>query len=207
MSTYAPGLAYRIVPFTLTIPVALLLTASLFLLMVRLIATDAVPVVEKGTRVAEIVRVEPDPPEIIKNDPPEEIENPAPPPAWVSPELDIGPQDGEIEWAGGKFELPVNDDIRIGQGGGNIVAYLKTQPVYPTRLLNRGVEGYVDLAFDITPTGATTNIRVIESQPPEVFDRAAITALRKWKYKVPIVEGEPQGQVDMMTRMRFELEK
>ncbi|MEM6486411.1 MAG: energy transducer TonB, partial [Pseudomonadota bacterium] len=84
--------------------------------------------------------------------------------------------------------------------------FLKLQPEYPSRALSRGIEGYVDLAFDISSTGATSNIRVVDAEPEGVFERAAIRALERWKYKVPITKGVPQGQVDMMTRLRFELE-
>ena len=88
-----------------------------------------------------------------------------------------------------------------------VVPYLKLQPEYPSRALTRGIQGYVDLAFDITAAGTTSNIRVLQAQPEGIFERAAIRALEKWKYRVPIVDDRPQGQVDMMTRMSFELEK
>ncbi len=89
---------------------------------------------------------------------------------------------------------------------GGIVAYLKPQPVYPSRPLTKGIEGHVDLVFDIAVTGSTTNIRIIDAQPQGLFERAAIRALEKWRYKVPVIDDVPQGQVDMMTRMRFALE-
>jgi TonB family protein len=75
------------------------------------------------------------------------------------------------------------------------------------RRLSGSIEGYVDLAFDIAVTGLTTNIRVIAAQPEGVFNRAAIAALKKWKYKVPVIDGFARGQLDMMTRIRFELKK
>jgi TonB family protein len=75
------------------------------------------------------------------------------------------------------------------------------------RRLSGSIEVYVDLAFDIAVTGLTTNIRVIAAQPEGVFNRAAIAALKKWKYQVPVIEGAARGQAGMMTRIRFELKK
>ena len=106
----------------------------------------------------------------------------------------------------GNYLPPVTVKGPITAGTNMVVPYLKLQPEYPTRAINRGIQGYVDLAFDITAAGTTSNIRVIEARPEGVFERAAIRALQRWKYKVPIIDGAPQGQVDMMTRLSFQLE-
>src|SRR5690606_32266664 len=51
-----------------------------------------------------------------------------------------------------------------------VAAYLVTAK-YPPRALERGIEGYVDLRFDIDKTGATKNIEVIAAMPEGVFER------------------------------------
>jgi len=80
------------------------------------------------------------------------------------------------------------------------------QATYPHRALSRGIEGYVDVAFDVTETGATTNVRVISSQPENVFDRAAVRAVQSWKFSPVIVDGTPQIYMGMRKRVVFELE-
>lgn len=87
------------------------------------------------------------------------------------------------------------------------VPTVMVQAAYPHRALSRGIEGFVDVAFDVTETGATTNVRVISAQPENVFDRAAVRAVQNWKFAPVIVDGTPQPFLDMRRRVVFELEK
>jgi len=150
-----------------------------------------------------------DTPAPIEVRPPAEVAKPAdpkPPPDWQSKIEPITTTDKSFAFTGPAPTLaPGDTDLKNGTGGG-IFAYVKVQPIYPNSALRRGVEGFVDLAFDITSAGSTTNIRVIDAQPDEVFNKAAIRALEKWKYKVPSSEESATGQKDMMTRIRFALE-
>jgi len=41
----------------------------------------------------------------------------------------------------------------------------------------------VTVEFGLTPEGHTRDIRVVESSPPEVFDAAAIAAVRTWRFE------------------------
>ena len=63
-----------------------------------------------------------------------------------------------------------------------------------------------DYRLVTSDAGKTENIRVIDAVPEGVFEKAAIRALNKWKYKAPIEEGVPNGLKNMTTRIRFELE-
>ena len=206
MNTFAERPYSSLLPITFGAFPAVLVTALLFLLMHNLIDTDMVPADEPPARIANIVRPDTDPPEVFITQPATKPVDASPPPEWVEPLIELKPGATDM---GESFVAPIpsgGKDIKIVDGGGGIVAYLKPQPMYPSRALTRGIEGHVDLAFDIIATGSTTNIRVINADPEGVFERAAINALKKWRYKVPVIDDVPQGQVDMMTRMTFELE-
>jgi TonB family protein len=43
-------------------------------------------------------------------------------------------------------------------------------------------EGSATIAFDITPAGLTTNLAVVKSNPPGVFDKNALESVRTWQY-------------------------
>lgn len=204
MNTYVERPYSSILPITFGALPASVVTALLFLLMHSLIASDTPPIDEQRIRIAEIVRPDPKPIEIIPRSPPAKPVDAVPPPEWQAPQSDPSPRGSELAWIRDSPVIIIEKDGEV-LGGGGIVAYLRPEPVYPGRALTRGIEGHVDLAFDIAATGSTTNIRVIDAQPSGVFEKAATTALKKWKYKVPVIDGEPQGQVDMMTRMSFEL--
>lgn len=184
-----------------------LITVALILLMFNLIATEVPEIVEGGITIGPVVMDPPEKEETITEERTTKPDEPAPPPEWTSPSEAVDPGESLVALAPTDptgFELA---DIDPNASGGGIVAYLKPQPMYPNRAITRGLEGFVDLAFDITPSGATTNIRVITAEPKGIFERAAIRALQKWKYKVPVVDGIATGQRDMMTRMTFNLDQ
>ena len=72
-------------------------------------------------------------------------------------------------------------------------------------LQSRGLEGYVLIEFTVTRTGAVANPVVIRSEPPNVFDRAALAAVLKFKYKPRVVDGEPIDVPGVQNMIRFEL--
>ena len=105
----------------------------------------------------------------------------------------------------------VNADTSIGGPGGMNIAegdYLpivRVAPVYPARALSRGLEGYVDLAFTVTETGTVKDPVVIQSTS-SLFERAAIRAVLKFKYKPRVVDGVPVEVPGVKTRITFKIE-
>jgi TonB family protein len=79
-----------------------------------------------------------------------------------------------------------------------------TPPDYPRDALNRKITGSVTLEFTVDGRGETRDIHVIEAAPPGVFDDAAISAVRRWRYAPAVVNGTPV-EVPIRTRVRFEL--
>lgn len=79
-------------------------------------------------------------------------------------------------------------------------------PVYPDSARRRGVEGYVKLAFTITPNGKVENVRVVESSPANVFDREARRAAVRWRF-TPRNEGGRAVAREAVKTLQFRLEK
>ena len=55
-------------------------------------------------------------------------------------------------------------------------------------------------------TGAVRDPVVIDAKPPGIFDRAAIQAALKFKYKPKVVNGEPVEVAGVRNLIKFELE-
>ncbi len=105
----------------------------------------------------------------------------------------------------------VNVDLNVGGTGGfssdgEYLPIVKVAPVYPRRAQTRGIEGYVLLEFVVTKTGAVRDPVVIESKPPGIFDRAALQAALKFKYKPKVVNGQPIDVAGVRNRITFELQ-
>ncbi len=79
-------------------------------------------------------------------------------------------------------------------------------PEYPESALSQKIAGSVLVQFTVDVNGETRDIRVLEANPPGVFDRAATNAIRRWRYAPMIVNGTAV-QVPVKTLLRFELPK
>ncbi len=74
---------------------------------------------------------------------------------------------------------------------GDIIPIVRIEPQFPREALLKGVGGWVEIEFTIEPDGSVSDPRVVRSQPPRIFDRNALRAIYKWKFKPRIVNGQP----------------
>ncbi|MEP7312008.1 MAG: energy transducer TonB, partial [Pseudomonadota bacterium] len=65
---------------------------------------------------------------------------------------------------------------------------------YPQRALDRGVNGWVELEFTVARDGAVRDIVVTASEPKEMFENSAVSAVRKWRYAPVMLQGQPVEQ-------------
>ncbi|MGH8288176.1 MAG: energy transducer TonB [Steroidobacteraceae bacterium] len=79
-------------------------------------------------------------------------------------------------------------------------------PQYPDSALEDRVSGSVTVAYVVDEKGRVRNVRVTQSSPRGVFDRAAMDAIREWRYRPAEYDGEPV-KVPVRTLIRFELPK
>ncbi len=67
---------------------------------------------------------------------------------------------------------------------------LQIPPVYPLRARRAGIEGSVTVEFTITADGAVRDAKIITADPPKIFNRAVLRALRHWKFHPRMVHGK-----------------
>ena len=56
-------------------------------------------------------------------------------------------------------------------------------PAYPPEALRAGESGEVVVEFTVNPDGSVSNPRVVRANPPRTFDRAALNAVRRWRFQ------------------------
>ena len=78
-------------------------------------------------------------------------------------------------------------------------------PVYPPAALREHVEGWVELMFTITETGAVRDIEVVDAEPRGVFESAASEALGAWRFKPRLANGQPVAHRSTVT-LRFDVD-
>ena len=128
--------------------------------------------------------------------PPPPKEPPPPPRMQVSktdqvvqemPQMDIPQLDVPLSGGAGMF---IGNFEQVDQAAeGDIIPIVRINPIYPREAAINGTEGWVKLEFTITETGTVKAPRVIDSQPPRIFNREAIRAILKWKFKPRVVDG------------------
>lgn len=88
----------------------------------------------------------------------------------------------------------------------DVVPLVRINPDYPQRALSRGIEGWVQVQFTISETGAVIDPIVVDASPKGIFDDAALKAISRWRYN-PKIEGAVAVQrVGVQTIIRFTLE-
>jgi periplasmic protein TonB len=128
--------------------------------------------------------------------PPPPPETPPPP-----PQMEIAQMEQQVQQMP-TLDMPALDVPMTGSGPflgafgqvdrteeGDIVPLVRIQPQYPREAAMNQIEGWVRIEFTIDETGSVRSPRVVEARPPRVFDREAIRAILRWKFKPRIVDG------------------
>lgn len=70
----------------------------------------------------------------------------------------------------------------------SLMALRKVNPKYPRKAKLKRLEGFVQLAFAINEKGLVSNVKVLDSNPKGTFERNAVRAIKRWKFKQNEVE-------------------
>lgn len=80
------------------------------------------------------------------------------------------------------------------------------EPQYPGEARMRNIEGWVDMTLAVDAAGAVTSAKVEGGKNGRMFDRAALTAVRKWRYEPRTLPG-PGTTQPVRVRVHFKLEE
>jgi TonB family protein len=75
---------------------------------------------------------------------------------------------------------------------------------YPREALFDRIEGWVIVEFTISPSGVPDDFKVMSSQPRRTFDRAALDALKQWRF-APVMRDGVAVEQRASIRMQFKL--
>ena len=104
------------------------------------------------------------------------------------PELD--PQETvQSTWSDFKIGNPDRDLIRLDNS--QLVLALGFPPEYPSSAITRGIEGYAVVGFSVNAAGQVFDAYIIESEPNSIFNKSALKAIKKFKYKAKMENGKP----------------
>ena len=195
--------------YAFSILIGVVVTMSLLFLMQVLIATGKQALTKPRDRAKlEFVRVKrnesvmtedvtpepPKPPEIPPDPPPQNFDQIDP----AGPTISVAPPTVSTTGTIGISKMNVAE--------GDYLPIVRVAPSYPPRAQSRGIEGHVDLSFTVTSLGTVIDPVVIYSTS-SLFERAAIKAVLKFKYKPRVVDGVAMDVPNVKTRITFKLEE
>ncbi|MFK8014830.1 MAG: TonB family protein [Gammaproteobacteria bacterium] len=90
--------------------------------------------------------------------------------------------------------------------GSDLVPISSARPSFPEAALAAGIEGWVEAIFIIDAGGRVSNVRIIDADPPGVFEQAAADALRRWLYAPLYRDGKPVAR-EATQLLRFALDE
>ena len=79
--------------------------------------------------------------------------------------------------------------LRVSSGVAEGLKIHSEGPKYPREARERGIQGDVILQATIDTKGEITNLKAVKGDP--ILAEAAIDAVKQWKYKPYLLNGEP----------------
>lgn len=193
--------------------IGLILTAVLLLLMSKLIRSDHQAPERQASLPVEVTPLPPEKEPTTKR--PAEPQPPAVAPSAGDalplkpsivdtpevPTVDFEPFDASIATPSGAFGAPELLDNR------SALPLFQAQPNYPINAASQGIEGWVLLQYDVDTSGTLSNINVLDAQPRRTFDKEAVAALKKWKFRPAMDNGQPISVKGQTVKIEFNLEQ
>lgn len=210
--------------FLVVIALALVINAGLFVLMDSLVSGESVRIIDAvdagqieflRTPVEEELRTRDrrsaPPPKPQQIDRPQaevtDIAARATALSVVSPSYEIAGLLGEGSGVAIAESLASNtgNELAIGMAS-DLIPVSMLPPQYPATARFRNIEGWVDVLFTVNSDGNVSDAWVVESEPADIFDQAAIDAAMGWRFR-PVVERGIAVEAERMIRINFELDQ
>lgn len=206
---------------------ALVITVAIFLFMQGLIQRgrdEGVQLVlhENLRVIRPVPKEQPETEETPLEEPPEEplmeaLDMPAPtPPAPAPatelelPALDAGLGDIQVSVGGERWRAPLAGGTVALDGTGQdargyieVVPYDTRRPNVPEAAWRNKIDGWVLVAFSVTPQGRTRDVRVLDARPRGVFEEKVVAAVEDWTYRLSF-SGKLAGDVVLTQKVEVQ---
>ena len=189
-----------------------LMTFVLFALMIAMIKISQQPVAsDVSINMVDFIRAKRERNLNLDETKPEPPPMPAAPPAPAQMQLEKFTMAAEQFDMGTDIEAPqgfsIESGIGIGEGGADYLPIAQVAPQYPRSALTQGIEGWVLVEFTIGTEGQVKEPRIIKAEPPGVFDEAALSAVKRFRFKPRTVGSTPVEVRGVQNRIRFRLQR
>lgn len=185
--------------------IGILITTALLWTMNSLIdMAEPVETASRGHHFLPWVRLKTDTPVAVIEKAPQKVKEPASVPSHTPPSnagetTPIGISGSPTAPTGPLYQSGLPGNVDSG-----LISIINAQPDYPTAAIQKGIEGYVIVQFDVTAMGTVENVEVVETSNA-VLNKAAVKATYQSRYKPKTVDGVSYGSIGLRKLFRFEM--
>lgn len=188
---------------------AAVITFAIFFSMQMLISQGDITLYEKVSRKVvihnEARKIEPP---VHRELPPRKQEIEEPPeviPADPLTKIGVNPSNGPFLTHVRPVAPIPGDTGNVINTEGDFIYILRPAPRYPQVLAAKGIEGYVRVKYTVTENGTTKDVVVMNSSHSG-FERNAVKAVKKFKFKPRIEDGVAVAVPNVYNIVEFKLE-
>ncbi len=150
-------------------------------------------------------------------------------PGMAAPRLDIPAQgdgavfpsvpgtDERLTSPPGQWNLAKQAEPKKGSGGeengegtgyanSRLVVLSQVLPDYPPKARSLGIQGWVQLEIAVNPSGNVSAAKVVDAKPKELFEEAALAAIKQWRFQPAYKNGQAVEQ-RALQRVDFRIER
>lgn len=195
---------------------SLLVTAGIFAVMNSMVSTDGAKNSNQGEQtVIDFIRLKQDTETRVKErerkEPPKPKKPPVPPQQVAqqnTPMKQISMRLPNItpDLSLANKSLLGDAQIGMGFGDGDVIPLVRMPAQYPNKARRRNIEGFVKARLEVNAQGTVDTVEIIDAKPKGIFERSAIRALYKYKFKPQMVNGKARSQSVTQT-LEYTLDK
>lgn len=195
---------------------SVLVTAGIFAVMNSMVSSDGVKNNNQGEQtVIDFIRLKQDSEsqtkEREKKEPPKPKKPPMPPQQVAqqnTPMKQIAMRMPDVipDLSMANKSLLGDAQIGMGFGDGDVIPLVRMPAQYPSKAKRRNIEGFVKARLQVNEKGTVDSVEIVEAKPKGVFERSAIRALYKYKFKPQMIDGKPQPQAVTQT-LEYNMDK
>lgn len=116
-----------------------------------------------------------------------------------SPQININMPDIAMDMSISQSSMLGDAIVGMGMGDSDVLPLVRMSAQYPQRAIRQKIEGYVTARLFINPEGTVDNVEIVQAEPKGIFEREAIRALYRYKFKPKMDGGHAVAQVALQT--------
>lgn len=116
-----------------------------------------------------------------------------------TPQMDVNMPQLDLDLSISQQSLLGDAVVGMGFGDSDVIPLVRMSAQYPQRAIRQKIEGYVTARLQINSEGTVDHVDIVEAEPRGIFEREAVRALYRYKFKPKMEDGKAIEQQAIQT--------